>query len=106
VSQVNEMGEIQSLPKLQSVSTGTIWLAHQLSQYGKVAYLEAEFFGGIGGQTSAGWHNQELIFEVMQTHDAINQALRWLGVLRNNQQDEFDMIELGQHRATESWAQQ
>jgi hypothetical protein len=69
-------------------------------------YLEAEFFGGIGGQTSAGWHNQELIFEVMQTHDAINQALRWLGVLRNNQQDEFDMIELGQHRATESWAQQ
>jgi hypothetical protein len=106
LNKFNEVEKIQGLTELQSVSTGTIWLAQQLSQNGKVAYLQAEFFGGVGGQTSAGWQNRELLFHPRQAIDAINQALHWLGVLRDNQHDEFDMIELGQHRKTESWAQQ
>ena len=51
------------LPVLQSASAGAILLAQPLSQNGKVAYLEAECFGGVGGQASAGWQNGELIFQ-------------------------------------------
>jgi hypothetical protein len=33
---------------------------------------------------------------------AINQALRYLGVWRQNGQDEFDMLGLGQYRSAEA----
>lgn len=106
LSNVSQAGKIQLLPELQSASPGAIFLAQELSQNGKVAYLEAEFFGGVGGQGSAGWQHEELLFKPRQAVNAINQALQWLRVLRDDQQDEFDMIELGQHRSTEAWAQQ
>jgi hypothetical protein len=93
-------------PELKSVSANVILLAEQLSQNNKVAYLEAEFFGGIGEQVSAGWQDQKMVFHPRQSITAINQALQWLGVLRDNEHDEFDMIGLGQHRNTEAWAQQ
>ena len=105
LTEVNEVRKVAVLPELQSASASAIFLAQKLSQNGKVAYLEAEFFGGEGGQASAGWQNGELLFQPRQTIDAINQALQWLGVLRDNQHDEFDMIELGRHRSTEAWAQ-
>jgi len=106
LSKVTEVGEVQLLPELQSASAGAILLTQRLSQNGKVAYLEAEFFGGVGGQASAGWQNGELIFQPRQAVNAINQALQWLGVLRDQEHDEFDMIGLGRHRNTEAWAQQ
>jgi hypothetical protein len=106
LSRVNEIEKIERLTELQSASSGVIWLAQQLSKNDRVAYVEAEFFGGAGGQTSAGWYGQELLFRPRQAIDAINQALHWLGVVRDNEHDEFDMIGLGQHRKTEDWAQQ
>src|SRR5688500_4676362 len=77
LSEVNEVEKVELLPELQSASEGAIFLAQQLSQNGKVAFLEAEFFGGVGGQASAGWQNKELIFQPRQAIDAINQALQW-----------------------------
>ena len=106
LSKGNEVGKVQLLPELQTASAGAILLAQRLSQNGKVAYLEAEFFGGVGGQASTGWQNEELIFQPRQAVNAINQALQWLGVLRDQEHDEFDMIGLGRHRNTEAWAQQ
>jgi hypothetical protein len=106
LSQVTEIQMVERLAELKSVSSGIIWLAQQLSKNDRIAYLEAEFFGGVGGQTSAGWYGQELLFHPRQAMDAINQALDWLGVLRDDQHDAFDMIGLGQHRKTEDWAQQ
>jgi len=70
----------------------------------KAAYLEAEFFGGDGGQSSAAWEEGRLVFGPVSAEDAINQALRFLGVDKKECHDEFDAIGLGRHRDTEEWA--
>jgi hypothetical protein len=69
----------------------------------KAAYLEAEFFGGEGGQSSAAWEDGRLVFGPVSTKDAINQALRFLGVEKKKSHDEFDALGLGRHRDTEKW---
>jgi len=76
----------------------------ELSKSGQVAYIEAEFFGGVGGQSSVAWTNNRVSFGPEHTQDAINQVLRHLGVV-NAAHDEFDTLGLGQNRHTERWGQ-
>jgi hypothetical protein len=68
-----------------------------------VAFLAAEFFGGSGSQAVIGWQDGRLAFGPLQAIDAINQALRWLGIDSAGHRDEFDALHLGRHRDTESW---
>jgi len=104
LEQIQGIDKHKQLAEFQSISPAVIWFAEQLSAYGRVVYIEAEFFGGTGGQVSVGWHNPQLLFGPMKANDAINQALRWLGVSRHEQKDEFDSIGLGNNRTTEEWA--
>ncbi len=69
----------------------------------KLAYVEAEFFGGAGGQSSAVWTEGKLVSGPLCEDDAINQALRLLGVTRGDSHDEFDALGLDKHRDTEDW---
>ena len=79
-----------------------------LSQNGRVAYLEAEFFGS-GVQASAvfeeGRHIQTLISTGQERVGAINSALQLLGVTTGDYRDEFDALKLGQYRDTDKWVQ-
>jgi hypothetical protein len=83
-------------PKLES------W-ARRESQRGCVGYIAAEYFGGSGGQFSIVWSGGEIVLGPLRQPDAINQALRWLGVSPIDGQDEFDTIGLGRHRHTHEW---
>jgi len=93
------------------------WVA-ALSSDGVIAYVEAEFFGGSGGQSAVVWDKGRIVFgpvltkwgmpgdrrEVQSGSEmAINQALRLLGVGTDSRRDEFDMVGLGQARRTERW---
>ena len=69
----------------------------------KVAYVEAEFFGGDGTQGCGLFENGEVFQEPKENTFAINKALRWLGVIRNDSQDEFTTVGLDKHRSTEKW---
>jgi hypothetical protein len=69
----------------------------------KVAYVEAEYFGGAGGQSAAVWEDGSLVLGPIVAESAINQALRALGVLKEKAVDEFDALNLGQHRDTDDW---
>ena len=69
----------------------------------KIAYVEAEYFGGDGTQASAIWEEGRLVFGPLVASDAINQALRLLGVLKEKESDEFEALSLGRHRDTEKW---
>ena len=83
-----------------------------------LAYVETEYFGGIGFQGAVVWANGQIIFgpaltgdrEDFQTDDlsdnAINIALHKLGVLKGGSRDEFDAIRLGKHRDNESWIEE
>jgi len=87
-------------------------LALSLSAKGPVAYMEAEFFGGVGGQSGVVWNAQNIILGPIHTTDgddsknvtAINQVLRAVGVEREAEQDEFVLMRLDRHANTQDWA--
>ncbi|UPL50375.1 hypothetical protein [Hymenobacter sublimis] len=62
-------------------------------------YLEADYFGGRGGQASLLWQAGQRSI----APSAINSMLRELGVIATGHMDEFDTIKLGRHRETEDW---
>jgi hypothetical protein len=83
------------------------------SSAGPVGYVEAEYFGGFGGQRAALWVDGEvavgpLAADATQQSAAdaspISQVLGQLGVERDNHHDEFDTVGLGRHRHTSEWA--
>jgi len=76
-------------------------VAH-ISTHGRVAYLEAEFFGGTGDQASAVWDRGELVLGPTVAPSAINHALGSIGVSPGSS-DEFDALELGRFRSTDDW---
>lgn len=83
------------------------------SSHGRVAYVEAEYFGGIGRQCSAVWENGAIMFGPVTADDdepepaaantPISRALALLGVLRAGSHDEFEAAGLRLHRRTEDW---
>ena len=84
----------------------------QASQLGPIAYVEAEFFGGVGEQGTAFFRNGVLhstaptgpIQKRLRPRSPISQALHMLGVEAVDGKDEFDTIGLGRHRHLEDWA--
>lgn len=70
---------------------------------GALAYVEARFYAGVGTQASVGWRDGALRHGPLTAGDAINRALRFLGVAPSDGQDEFDTVGLGRRRATHEW---
>jgi hypothetical protein len=70
---------------------------------GAFAYVEAEFFGGAGHQSAVGFRDGAIHLGPVAARDAINQALRFLGVQPAGKQDEFDTVGLFRHRSTDAW---
>ena len=70
---------------------------------GELAYVEAEFFGGAGHQSALGFRDGATVLGPLAARDAINQALRFLGIAPAGKQDEFDTVGLFRHRSTDAW---
>ncbi|MET8580465.1 hypothetical protein ABZX39_06165 [Streptomyces collinus] len=79
---------------------------------GPVAYLEAEYFGGVGEQRAAVWDGGALVLGPLHLEEGqpfppagspISQALRRLGVVASVGEDEFSAAGLGRHRHGEAW---
>jgi hypothetical protein len=78
-------------------------LCSRLSAHGRVAYLEAEFFGGDGTQAMFLAEHGSVIAGPKVDPHAINEALQALGVRSDSHHDEFDAIDLGRHRGIDDW---
>jgi hypothetical protein len=88
---------------------------HELARWsaaGPVAYVEADYFGGIGGQQAVVWSGGRLVLGPLRLSDdapyapggtPISRALRALGVTRGAAEDEFAAAGLTRHRRTEDW---
>jgi hypothetical protein len=85
-----------------SVPASLAALCRELSANGKVAYLEAEFFGGTGMQAALVANRGDLGKLEVSSH-AINMALSVIGVEKGNALDEFDALLLGRARDTNDW---
>ena len=81
----------------------------------KLAYIETDYFGGVGSQAAILYENGLVALEPLKTKDewnsvteayiqipngvrAINFVLNRMGVVCQGKLDEFDSIQLGQHR--------
>ncbi|TXS40173.1 hypothetical protein EAO75_34775 [Streptomyces sp. uw30] len=77
-----------------------------------VAYVEAEYFGGVGEQRAAVWDGGTIVLGPLQIVEGqpfppagspISQALRRLGVVASAGEDEFSAVGLDRHRHGEAW---
>jgi hypothetical protein len=69
----------------------------------KFAYVEAEYFGGEGGQMAVIWNNNRRQQILPFGKDKINQVLKDFGVTANEGQDEFLTLGFGLRRDTREW---
>lgn len=68
-----------------------------------LAFVATEYSGGPGEQGAAAWTTTETIAYAYGEFGYINRALQLIGVLRDNDLDEFDSIGLGWYRSNEDW---
>jgi hypothetical protein len=75
----------------------------ELSRFGALAYLETEYFGGVGGQGAVVYCSREILMEpTWQKSGIINKALRKIGVRRSLFGDRFSAIGLRQYRSNDA----
>jgi len=107
--ELREARDISFLPLTDEgaaeVPDGITVIAEAIAKAGRVAYVEAEFFGGDGIQACATWDATLRASHPLVDAGAINTALRFLGVKVGDHHDEFDALGLGRQRATEDWLQ-
>jgi hypothetical protein len=63
-----------------------------------VAKVSTDYFGGVGEQSCKIWKDGVKIFQETSSYGAINKGLTLLGVIKNEDKDEFDTLLLGVHR--------
>jgi hypothetical protein len=88
------------------------------SRHFPLAYIETNYFGGVGTQAAIVWRDGVAAFgpELSETKwvdgkfvspsyldKAINRSLRLLGMFRGEVVDEFDAVGLGRHRSDDDW---
>ncbi|MDT0494863.1 hypothetical protein ACPEIF_22035 [Streptomyces sp. NPDC012600] len=82
------------------------------SAAGAVAYVEAEYFGGVGEQRAAVWAEGAVVLGPLQVREGqsfgpagspISLALRRLGAVADPPADEFVAVGLNRHRHSEDW---
>jgi hypothetical protein len=82
------------------------------SAAGPVAFVEAEYFGGVGEQRTAVWAGGALVLGPLAVGEGerfpvggspISQALRRLGAVARDGGDEFSAVGLGRHRRSGRW---
>ncbi|MFF8934466.1 hypothetical protein ACF08O_06930 [Streptomyces paradoxus] len=77
-----------------------------------MAYVEAEYFGGVGEQRAAVCDGGTIAIAPLHVNEGepfpptgspISQALRRLGVVASGGEDEFSAVRLHRHRHSEAW---
>lgn len=82
-------------------------LAVSLVEDRPYAYIETDYFGGVGTQAAGAWKGHEVVMAPVQAEiGPINDVLSQLGVRRGLTQDQFDRVGLSRHRHTEDWLEE
>ena len=99
--------EIEFLPLtdegVENLPKNIMQLCTKLSINKKLAYIEAEFFGGEGTQACVVFSNGLIEKGPLVSKSAINVALANLGVEKGSALDEFEAVGLNEQRDTENW---
>lgn len=94
-------------------------LLREQSFSGACAYIETDFFGGVGTQTAVVWKNGRIVLGpiasehlgtiskegkvvVTLVDEAVNEALKFIGIVAYQGKDEFETAKLHRFRENES----
>ena len=101
--QINKFTISNPIDKFEYLTQNIETKILKLTNGKKIAYVEAEYFGGEGGQIAIIWNNnkRENLFPYGQ--GCINEVLKEFGVKTNSNFDEFDSVGLGRCRNTIDW---
>lgn len=96
-----EFGLEKKLPfdGFERLTTSTLKWAEAASQDGPILFAQA----CVGSQSAVIWRDKKIVLGPMHSPDAINQALRLIGVASAPKSDEFSTVGLSRHRHTEDW---
>ncbi len=77
-------------------------LLRDLSRFGPLAYIETDYFGGVGAQGAAVYSGREVVMELRwRNFGPVNQALKLIGVKRRLLGDRFSALGLYKYRLNE-----
>ena len=94
-------------------------LAEELSLRGACAFVETDYHGGIGCQAAMVWKDGKVVLGPLTdagttpeagglipqpSDEPINEALRYMGLQRRGDSDEFDTARLGRGRSNEHFS--
>jgi hypothetical protein len=92
----------------QSLCESDVALVAAASLHGPIAYLETDYFGGVGMQLAAFWRDGRQVIDLItegdkQVHEGspINRVLRELGVVALDGRDEFAVQGLARYRSND-----
>ena len=101
---LDDIGELfESANEPSDPETVTSFLLQEYSFHTKLAYIETDYFGGIGTQSGILYENGNISIPLCSGERAINILLRELGVWREVNKDEFDSLNLGIYRRMDKW---
>lgn len=98
--EIDHLAETTALPRSpwdeRFVHFGSVLPAiiAELSMHSPVAYIETEYFGGVGEQVATAFDHRVRILEC----GSVNEALRAIGVRAARGRDEWDTLGLSGHR--------
>jgi hypothetical protein len=99
-------------PNVEDVTSEVFWkfsgslalVLQRVSNQGPIAYIETEYFGGVGTQAAAAWRDGRLLMSPAKARRGpINRALRHLGVRFTWPRDAFQTVGLHRYRNNDDW---
>ena len=101
---LDDIGELfESANEPSDPETVTSYILQDYSFHTKLAYIEADYLGGIGTQSGILYENRNIRIPLCSGEGAINILLRELGVWCEVNKDEFDSLNLGIYRRMDKW---
>ncbi len=88
----------ESANESSAPDTVTNYLLQEYSFHTKLAYIEMDYFDGIGNQSGILYENGKISLVPRSGKRAINVLLKELGVWCETNKDEFDSLNLGIYR--------
>lgn len=101
VEEIMEPSEAGECSGLDGLDSSVVWLLKNYSLHTKLAYIETDYFGGVGTQGGVLYENGSEKIPPQTGNGTIDALLKELGVRRNPDKDEFDCLELGKYRHIE-----
>lgn len=107
--EVNQYSESNHFDKFEYLNERLFNFLSQKSLIEPIAYVEADYFGGTGGQSAIMFEKSKIIIDIRYTdtgYGAINSVLKEFGISKENNNDEWDTVGLLRHRKTEDWLEE